>query len=147
MQRVVEVGPRYASETLILRGEFRGKLSPYDIPEQARSEYDVPGRRFRVWFEYLTPDEPRKSVRLMASGGGAIVVQLGKHSNKLYSVEITGVNHDQIPRVRLEIVEAIKDIASKLPQHDPRNYMPATNLGLAKAVLERESDLFAVSAS
>ncbi len=141
-RRVVEVGPRYAAETLVVRGEFRGKLSPYDVPERVSSGYDAHEKRFTVRFEYLTPEEPLKPVRLGAGPERSIVFRLGKHSNKLYSVEILNVEAAQVPRVRFEVAEAIGGIASRLSRSDPRSYMPAANLTLAKSLIERERDLF-----
>lgn len=143
--RVIEVGPRYAEEALILRASFNGRLSPYDIPERTWSEYDEKKKRFRVVFEYLTPEEPQRAVRFDASIGGGIILGLGKRSSKLYSVEIHDIEREEIPLIRVEIVEAIENYAKQLPYDEPASFVPMANLKLTKAVLERESTLFATA--
>lgn len=143
MTKTIAVNPKYAKNAVIIRGVFRGKLSPYDVPERAEATYDASEKRFRIEFEYLTPNEPRVMKHVSENG---ITLWIGRHSSKLYAVEIEDITADAIPDVRIEIVEAIDGLTKALSPNEPKNFVPIMNLNLTRDFLREEVDIFAVPA-
>jgi len=141
---VVEIGTKYDSKTVVVKGVFGGSLSPYDVPQRATSDYDESAKTLSVKFAYLTPHEPLK--KQYHGDSGEVALWLGRKTGKLYRVTIRNVDPGSLPGVRIEISDAIQeaadlweDVAGK-----PQSCVPIANLKLTKAVVEKEEELFAV---
>lgn len=94
------------------------RVSPYDVPEAIRGSRDPNTDRFRIEFRYLS-DEPTEEHR----GRDGSLLYLGKHSGRLYGIELPAVPGGVARfEVRFEIERFRKVLADAKPASKrPRN--------------------------
>lgn len=121
---------------------IRGSLSPYDVPRQAAVTYDDATKEYRIFLQYLTPDEPTK-VRELSNG---IAVFLGQNSGKLYQILIRGQEPRTIQNLRVTLLSRVDDLVSRQAEDaTPSSYLQHLNLLAAKKVLEDNQELYSVA--
>ena len=116
-------------------------LSPYDIPEGVRGDFDESLKRFVIRFKYLggpeKPNEPLEQV----SQDDHVTLAVGRNSHRLYRVEIDvmSLGADEIVlKVAEDLDEAIDWLSEK--RHRPSN---RGRYDVAKmAISERKDELF-----
>lgn len=115
-------------------------LSPYDVPEAVRGDVDEATGRFVIQLKYLgnpaTPNEPLDT----ESEEGPLVLKVGRHSHRLYRVELDlaalGVDQVQV-RFFQELDEAINRLSSRRRRPQNRGHYDVAQ----QALSERGSDL------
>jgi len=139
LEKEIRVDPKYARRQVVIEGHFRGSLSPFDIPSKAKIRYDEKQKRFRVDFEYLTPQERR----LPKMFGKNNFLWVGRESGKLYAIEIRNIEKAEIPSIRIDLIQTIGQLVDE-KQNVPENYVARMNLGLAKEFLDTETEIYVV---
>lgn len=82
---------------------FEVFISPYDLPEAVRGSYDDQRKRFVIEFRYIQ-DEPKEKV----VGGQFVTFEVGKHSKRLYHIEVD-VDKLRVNTVALQLVDKAID--------------------------------------
>lgn len=117
-------------------------LSPYDIPDAVRGDFDESLNRFVIRFKYVGgTEEPNEPVE-RESHDEHVTLVVGRHSHRLYRVEIDvvslGANEIVLDVVSHDLDEAIDWLAKK--RERPRN---RGRYDVAKmAISERKDELF-----
>jgi len=125
--------------------EINVVMSPYDVPEAVRGNFDQVLKQFVIEFRYID-DEPVKREK----HGEHIALRIGRHSGRLYGIEVD-VNameadavglHVQLPKapeVSAAVIQAINTLAHK-PAKQPRQ----ENYEVAKdAITRKGGEIFA----
>lgn len=107
---------------------FHVFLSPYDLPEAVRGQYNERLRRFIIDFKYMT-EEASDLLKVDAY----VKLRVGQRSRRLYQIEVDvqGLGASQ---VALKIGQAIDQLPSLLDTPRP----PTGNFNVAKAVIQRK---------
>ena len=129
-----------------MKGTHLGRLSSFDIPQSASSEYNEKTQEVTIQFKYLTSSEPVSRQRFeQRDASFNVVLLLGRHSRKLYGIVISGVSPQQIPDVKIEIQEAIDSVKNELSAKKPEDLVPMLNLQATRQFLTENKELFAFS--
>jgi hypothetical protein len=120
--------------------DFRVRVlvSPYDVPEALRSQYDETRKRFIIEFRYVG-DEEWKHVPYDPN----VTLRVGVNSQRLYGIELN-VESLTAKEVRLDI-EVRKEVKNALNHlaDNPPSSSSASNYELAKtAVYDSDDELF-----
>lgn len=101
-------------------------LSPYDIPEAVKCEYNHEDGIIVIGFRYIDSDEPTRVRTDVPNGGRAVV---GKHSNRLYKLSLpVDLNSDYL-------FGEIKDIISSMANSFSRGHRP--RYGVLMRIIDR----------
>jgi hypothetical protein len=116
-------------------------LSPYDIPEGVRGDFDESLNRFVIRFKYVGgPEEPNEPVE-RESHDDHVTLVVGRHSHRLYRVEIDvmrlGAN-GIVLKVAQDLNEAIDWLSEKRQRPSNRGRYDVAKM----AISERRDDLF-----
>ena len=105
-------------------------VSPYDVPEAIRGEYDQGIKKFVVELKYLSAEEP--PYEKLTKGGG-IVLYVGERTKRIYRIEID-VDALDATQVSL-IIGRLEDAIDELPA-----VTRSGNYGAAKRAIESTRD-------
>jgi hypothetical protein len=105
--------------------EFHVFISPYDMPEAVRGDYEPLKDRFVITFKYLG-QEALKSEALDEE----VTLYIGEKSNRLYRIE-TDVKRLGVNAVVLKVSRAFDQLLSRLD----RKHAPRDNFRIAKSVI------------
>jgi len=83
-------------------------LSTYDVPRQARADFDAKAGVLRIRFDYVDA-EPAKIEPLTRDSD----VLLGKHSGKILGFDVR-VNEHRIHEVTLKVSQVLQDLSNAL---------------------------------
>jgi hypothetical protein len=94
--------------------------SPYDLPDAVAVDSDVTTGSVWIRFHYLEPERTEAyPVRK------DITFYIGRHSRRLYAVEISVNNVRKIDAVRRAFQDAVSVMAANVPQHRKANFRAA----------------------
>jgi hypothetical protein len=128
----IEVDPQAVNlpRTTKLDGvEVTVMMSPYDVPQALRGEYEEKNKRFVIEFRYLGEEDTRDELY-----NEHVTLRLGKHSGRLYGIELD-VDAMNASWVQL-VTTALLDTESRLGQRRPRR---PENYALAGQLLQRNA--------
>jgi len=111
--------------------------SPYDVPEAVRGFFDKDTERCIFEFKYIGGDEPETDIT-----DDHIVLSVGKHSKRLYRIEIPWSEekvreHASLNLSLVELGKVLRDLATKIDAE-----RRSVNYEVAKKILsERVEEL------
>ena len=113
-------------------------ISPYDIPEAVRGEYDKNLRRFVIEFRYMS-DEPWEYDKY----DSGIALRIGRHSGRLYGIEVDVHALDaQRINLRMTVEKAVANAINRLV-HQSEKIQRRENYEIAKeAIQEKQNEIF-----
>ena len=113
-------------------------ISPYDIPEAIRGEYNKDLKKFIIEFRYMN-EEPWLNHRYNES----IVLRIGRHSMRLYGIEVDlNALPDARINLRMNVAKAVADAMDGLAHH-PGIARRRRNYEIAKdAIYEKQGQIF-----
>lgn len=139
MQRVIDIDLKLEADyvtrqSVIKEGNVRFSLTPYDIPRSARVIWDDVNHILTIEFLYLTPDEPRRVIRV----NDDIELSIGQFSNKLYSARVGNI---QTPTNGLDgLISALENARRGFDINRPKDRLTYWNYSLAKDFLSEEEN-------
>lgn len=112
-------------------------VSPYDVPNEVKGDFDKESKRFLIEFKYLQ-DEPWKR----ESHGEHVFLRVGKHSHRLYGIEVdvTALGTDSVElkvQARERVNSALEAISHR---HTHSNEL--VNYKAVESVLQKTPSLF-----
>jgi hypothetical protein len=113
-------------------------MSPYDVPEAVRGQYDEDIHCFVIEFRYMGDEQ-----WVAQKHDDKITLRVGRHSGRLYGIE---VNVDalkahrinlrlHLPRMVMNAIDSLKDQPLKAPRRE--NYQVAKD-----AISQKEQQIF-----
>jgi len=111
-------------------------LSPYDVPEGVRGEYDEKSKVFRIEFKYLTDEESTE----ISEEGKSISLVVGRNSKRLLgiSVDVHSLKADSI-QLKLEVLQLVEKAIAELEDTGKPKQRKA-NYRLARRVIDEHRD-------
>jgi hypothetical protein len=92
-------------------------ISLYDVPEGISTSFDPKSNQFTVRFAYVTPGEATKSVDV----GPNITVYVGKHSNRLYRLIVSGVKKVKLFNIQSAVMSAVDELKRNAEERPDRD--------------------------
>ncbi len=115
--------------------EINVYMSPYNVPLAVRADYDKSKDRFVIHLKYIS-DEPVTR----RPGEDRITLAVGKHSGRLYGIEIdTGDLDVKAVRLQLHVQQEIDRTLQHLLE-DPPEWLRPQSYSVAKQVISDKSD-------
>lgn len=115
--------------------EINVYMSPYDVPLAIRADYDESKDRFGIHLKYIS-DEPVTR----RPGEDRVTFKVGKHSGRLYGIEIDTSNLDvEAVHLKLHVQQEIDRTLQNLLE-DPPEWLRPPSYRVAKQVISNKSD-------
>ena len=113
-------------------------MSPYDIPEAVRGDYNRESQKFVIEFRYMS-DEPWERYRYNKD----IVLRIGRNSRRLYGIEVDiHALAAQMINLRMNVAKAVTDAIDRLA-HQSERLQRRENYEVAKdAIEEKQKEIF-----
>ena len=130
----LHLGAGYVTrQSITIDDNVRLSLTPFDIPRSARITWDELSKLLTIDFQYLTPDEPKKLVKINRD----IEMSIGKFSYKLYSAIVART--DSALGAADKLSAALEQARAKLDVQKPQQRIPYWNYSLAQDFLSSEA--------
>jgi hypothetical protein len=113
-------------------------MSPYDIPEAVRGDYNKELQRFVIEFRYMS-DEPWERSRC----DNNIILRIGRNSGRLYGIEVdVHALAAQMINLRMDVAKAVTNAINRLARQAERAQR-RENYEVAKdAIEEKQNEIF-----
>lgn len=121
-------------------------MSPYDIPDAVRGEYNKDLHRFVIEFRYIS-DEPWERSKY----NDYIVLRIGRNSRRLYGIEVDvhalsggeSVYRNERIDVGMNVANAVKNAINEFARERGRAHRRRQNYEIAQdAIEEKQNQIF-----
>jgi hypothetical protein len=111
-------------------------MSPYDVPEAVRGDYDESIERFVIEFRYIG-DEPWS----LEEHDGNIALRIGKNSGRLYGIEVnTNKLKAQAITLRVQAIQSSIQKAIDTLGRRPKRFSRKKNYQVAKDIITQKGN-------
>jgi hypothetical protein len=113
-------------------------MSPYDIPDAVRGEYNKDSHRFIIEFRYMS-DEPWERSKY----NDKVLLRIGRNSGRLYGIEVdTRAPFAERIDLRMNVAKTVKNALHEF-SHQSGRPQRRENFEIAKdAIEENENEIF-----
>jgi hypothetical protein len=119
------------TQETIRGGDVTVVISPYDVPNAVRGDYDERLKRFVIEFRYIG-EEPWR----LEKHDGTIALRIGKNSGRLYGIEVKAPprNAETIP-LSIQAIQGSIQKAIDTLGHRPTRYARKKNYQVAQDII------------